>query len=224
MWREARREHCGSVTVLFTMSGVPEHLMKAQPPAHLPPLAEGEIWIEGREQDKFLPIGTAMARSRRSMRRADRRAFPTVIPRRNAMPFMHILATTISQYRPCALPANISRIMKRALPPNAKIAKDAKETVQECVSEYISFITSEASDKCQQERRKTINGDDLLWAMRNLGFEMYIDPLTNYLNRYREAVKEEKPNDRGNDGAGTSSHAGFSGSSEMVGFSSAMDE
>ena len=26
---------------------------------------------------------------------------------------------------------------------NAKIAKDAKETVQECVSEFISFITSE---------------------------------------------------------------------------------
>lgn len=39
--------------------------------------------------------------------------------------------------------ANISRIMKRALPGNAKIAKDAKETVQECLSEFISFITSE---------------------------------------------------------------------------------
>ncbi len=33
--------------------------------------------------------------------------------------------------------------MKKALPENAKIAKDAKETVQECVSEFISFITSE---------------------------------------------------------------------------------
>lgn len=39
--------------------------------------------------------------------------------------------------------ANISRIMKKALPANAKIAKDAKETIQECVSEFISFITSE---------------------------------------------------------------------------------
>ena len=39
--------------------------------------------------------------------------------------------------------ANISRIMKRNLPANAKIAKDAKDTVQECVSEFISFITSE---------------------------------------------------------------------------------
>jgi histone H3/H4 len=59
--------------------------------------------------------------------------------------------------------ANISRIMKKVLPNNSKIAKDAKESIQNCVSEFISFITSEASDKCQQEKRKTINGEDLLW-------------------------------------------------------------
>lgn len=154
--------------------------------------------------------------------------------------------------------ANISRIMKKALPPNAKIAKDAKETVQECVSEFISFITSEcdpaplagfctvavlpracagrprcvlastaqrggcgknhrahalhaltppnehtnlvlrclqthmfalcdrASDKCQREKRKTINGDDLLWAMSTLGFEEYVEPLKVYLAKFRE--------------------------------------
>ncbi|CAL8463103.1 g2637 [Coccomyxa elongata] len=85
--------------------------------------------------------------------------------------------------------ANISRIMKKALPANAKIAKDAKETVQECVSEFISFITSEASDKCQREKRKTINGDDLVWAMGILGFEEYGEPLKLYLHKYREGEK-----------------------------------
>lgn len=39
--------------------------------------------------------------------------------------------------------ANIGRIMRKAVPENGKIAKDAKESVQECVSEFISFITSE---------------------------------------------------------------------------------
>lgn len=39
--------------------------------------------------------------------------------------------------------ANIGRIMKKGLPVNGKIAKDAKDTVQECVSEFISFVTSE---------------------------------------------------------------------------------
>ncbi|KAK7245998.1 hypothetical protein RIF29_40855 [Crotalaria pallida] len=82
--------------------------------------------------------------------------------------------------------ANVSRIMKKALPANAKISKEAKETVQECVSEFISFITGEASDKCQKEKRKTINGDDLLWAMTTLGFERYVEPLKVYLQKYRE--------------------------------------
>ena len=82
--------------------------------------------------------------------------------------------------------ANINRIMKRALPDNAKVAKDAKETVQECVSEFICFITSEASDRCQQEKRKTVNGEDILWAMQSLGFENYCEPLKLYLNKYRE--------------------------------------
>ena len=48
------------------------------------------------------------------------------------------------------------------------------EGIQECVSEFISFITSEASDKCQNEKRKTINGDDILWAMTTLGFTDYV--------------------------------------------------
>ncbi|XP_072968843.1 nuclear transcription factor Y subunit B-4-like isoform X1 [Typha angustifolia] len=82
--------------------------------------------------------------------------------------------------------ANIGRIMRKAIPENGKIAKDAKESVQECVSEFISFITSEASDKCQREKRKTINGDDLLWAMGTLGFEDYVEPLKLYLQLYRE--------------------------------------
>ncbi|KAJ1441243.1 hypothetical protein SESBI_01379 [Sesbania bispinosa] len=87
--------------------------------------------------------------------------------------------------------ANVSRIMKKALPANAKISKDAKETVQECVSEFISFITGEASDKCQREKRKTINGDDLLWAMTTLGFEDYVEPLKVYLQRFREMEGEK---------------------------------
>lgn len=89
--------------------------------------------------------------------------------------------------------ANIARIMKKVLPQNAKIAKEAKESIQECVSEFISFITSEASDKCQQEKRKTINGDDILWAMGTLGFDKYAEPLKTYLAKYRDSVRGDKP-------------------------------
>ncbi|XP_039146198.1 nuclear transcription factor Y subunit B-3-like isoform X2 [Dioscorea cayenensis subsp. rotundata] len=108
--------------------------------------------------------------------------------------------------------ANVSRIMKKSLPGNAKISKEAKETVQECVSEFISFITGEASDKCQREKRKTINGDDLLWAMTILGFENYVSPLKIYLNKYRETEDEKSSMARqGMSGGGAGLTQGFMG-------------
>lgn len=82
--------------------------------------------------------------------------------------------------------ANVIRIMRKILPPHAKISDDAKETIQECVSEYISFITGEANDRCQREQRKTITAEDILWAMNKLGFDDSIEPLTVYLHSYRE--------------------------------------
>ncbi|CAN6468151.1 unnamed protein product [Victoria cruziana] len=87
--------------------------------------------------------------------------------------------------------ANVGRIMKQILPPNAKVSKEAKETMQECVSEFISFVTGEASDKCRKEKRKTINGDDLCWAMATLGFDDYVEPVRRYLQRYRETEGEK---------------------------------
>merc|ERR1712025_1551105 len=95
--------------------------------------------------------------------------------------------------------ANVARIMKKAIPTQGKIAKDARECVQECVSEFISFITSEASDRCQAEKRKTINGEDILFAMSTLGFDNYVEPLKLYLQKYREAMK----GDKGQSGEGT---------------------
>ena len=89
--------------------------------------------------------------------------------------------------------ANISRIMKRVPPENGKIAKNAKECMQECVSELISFITSEASDRCSSEKRKTINGDDILYSLRVLGFDNYEQVLKVYLSRYRQVCPNRDP-------------------------------
>ncbi|XP_055815194.1 nuclear transcription factor Y subunit B-5-like [Solanum dulcamara] len=95
--------------------------------------------------------------------------------------------------------ANVGRIMKNILPPNAKISKEAKETMQECVSEFIGFVTGEASDKCRKERRKTVNGDDVCWALRTLGFDDYNGALKRYLHRYRESEGEKVNQERVSD-------------------------
>lgn len=98
--------------------------------------------------------------------------------------------------------------MKESLPPTAKIAKESKECIQECVSEFISFVvrapwcpvvlprpcpvvlrarradtsrrspsldqTSEASERCLDGKRKTLNGEDVLEALTALGFDNYV--------------------------------------------------
>lgn len=81
---------------------------------------------------------------------------------------------------------NVSRLMKNTLPVTAKVSKDAKECMQECVSEFISFVTSEASDRCSADKRKTINGEDILISMHALGFENYAEVLKIYLAKYRQ--------------------------------------
>ena len=75
--------------------------------------------------------------------------------------------------------------MRLCLPENAKISKEAKECMQECVSEFISFITSQAAEKCSIEKRKTLNGEDILYALFSLGFENYAEVLRIYLAKYR---------------------------------------
>ncbi|KAI3497553.1 hypothetical protein L1887_40263 [Cichorium endivia] len=86
--------------------------------------------------------------------------------------------------------ANVGRIMKRILPATAKISKEAKETIQECASEFISFVTGEASDKCHKENRKTVNGDDICWALGSLGFDDYSQAIGRYLHKHREFERE----------------------------------
>ncbi|KAG1363756.1 nuclear transcription factor Y subunit B-2 [Cocos nucifera] len=93
--------------------------------------------------------------------------------------------------------ANVIRIMRKVLPLHAKISDDAKETIQECVSEYISFITGEANERCQREHRKTITAEDVIWAMGKLGFDDYVAPLSRYLQRYRELEGDQRVGLRG---------------------------
>ncbi|XP_065854141.1 nuclear transcription factor Y subunit B-4 [Euphorbia lathyris] len=86
--------------------------------------------------------------------------------------------------------AIVGRIMKKVLPGNAKISKEAKETMQESATEFISFVTAEASDKCHHENRKTVNGDDICWALTSLGFDNYAEVIVRFLHKYREAERD----------------------------------
>lgn len=52
--------------------------------------------------------------------------------------------------------------------------------------DFFQLNAPRASERCQQEKRKTINGEDILFAMTTLGFDNYVEPLKVYLTKYRE--------------------------------------
>ncbi|OWB66630.1 hypothetical protein B5S30_g1973 [[Candida] boidinii] len=87
--------------------------------------------------------------------------------------------------------ANVGRVMRNALPPHGKLSKEAKELMQECVSEFISFITSQSAEKCLVEKRKTLNGEDILLSLHSLGFEHYAEVLKIYLAKFRQLEIKE---------------------------------
>ena len=43
--------------------------------------------------------------------------------------------------------------------------------------------------RCEDDKRETINGEDIIFALSTKGFDNYVTPLKLYLQKYREAVK-----------------------------------
>lgn len=81
---------------------------------------------------------------------------------------------------------NVANIMKSVLPPGTKISKEAKQLMQDCCSELISFVTSEATEAVSEDKRKTVLGDDIIQSMYTLGFPNYSEIMTIYLQKYKE--------------------------------------
>ena len=65
--------------------------------------------------------------------------------------------------------ANVARLMSIELPKDAKISRDAKLLMQEMVSEFICFVTSEANDFCVATNRKAIAPENTIQALESLG-------------------------------------------------------
>ena len=70
--------------------------------------------------------------------------------------------------------ANVARLMASELPNDAKISRDAKLLMQEMVSEFICFVTSEANDLCMTSGHKAISQSDLLNALDNLDLACFL--------------------------------------------------
>ena len=67
--------------------------------------------------------------------------------------------------------ANIGKIMARQLAytGHSKISEDTKRLMQECATEFICFIMSDANDQATQTKRKAVSGQDIIDACGHMG-------------------------------------------------------
>lgn len=83
--------------------------------------------------------------------------------------------------------ANVSKIMKDAMPESAKISKESKELIGKCASEFIAIVTCRAKNICECEARKTITGEDLIRAMDDLDLPYYSEITKIFFEKYKDA-------------------------------------
>lgn len=170
---QAAAPHPGSgSTAPYSITGsIYSHEVPNPPAESTEPENELDREYEIKEQDRWLPIANGKYHQILCI---------IAPPPSTFTPLKDLILTPFSP---------VARVMKNALPPESKLSKESKMCMQECVSEFISFVTSGAVDRCQAEKRKTLNGEDVLYAMYSLGFENYAEALKIYLTKYREAER-----------------------------------
>ncbi|KAK2386951.1 nuclear transcription factor Y subunit B-4 [Trifolium repens] len=106
---------------------------------------------------------------------------PQINPNNNAF-----VPQLVEQDKTAASIRKVTKIMRQSLPPKAKISTNSKEMIQKCVSKFKNIITSKANEHCLREYRKVVKAEDILWAMKSLGFDNYDKAFTHYLKNYRD--------------------------------------
>lgn len=141
----------------------------AGPSTSVPPDAITERELEAfREQDLLLPIANIqrISASRDDESLADPASARVLAAR------CQDFERCVDDYNCCALSSFETALCWLR---SAHAISEAKLCVQECVSEFISFVTSEGAEAAANERRKLLAGEDILSACTTLGLDSYAE-------------------------------------------------
>ncbi|KIW06903.1 uncharacterized protein PV09_02573 [Verruconis gallopava] len=103
-----------------------------------------------------------------------------------------------------ALPRTmVQRLAKGVLPPNTQIQKDALLAISKSATVFVNYLSSHAQEQAQRMNKKTIQPKDVLDAIADIEFDMFLPRLEAELakynsvqcdkrNSYRRKVREEQ--------------------------------
>ncbi|KAF8332815.1 histone-fold-containing protein [Cantharellus anzutake] len=88
--------------------------------------------------------------------------------------------------------ATVQKLISEILPKDIVCAKETRDLISECGVEFIHLISAEANEICEKESKKTIAPEHVLSALRELGFEKYIEETEEVLKDHKQQVKERE--------------------------------
>ncbi|PVU94052.1 hypothetical protein BB561_002845 [Smittium simulii] len=81
--------------------------------------------------------------------------------------------------------ATVYKLIGEMLPDDISCAKETRDLLIDCCNEFIHLVASEANEVCEKDSKKTIAAEHVLTALKDLGFESYI-------NEVKEAYSDHK--------------------------------
>lgn len=83
----------------------------------------------------------------------------------------------------------MQKIIGEILSSDVAFAKDARDLLIDCCVEFITLISSEANDIAEREAKKTIASEHIVKALKDLGFEEYVDRIMEVAQEHKEHQK-----------------------------------
>lgn len=88
--------------------------------------------------------------------------------------------------------ANISRIIRDALPENVGMDRETRVAIARATSVFIMYLASTAAANAEKANHKTFTAADVFEAVDEMEFDTFLAPMRDALNAYRQSMKDKK--------------------------------
>ncbi|KAI3659759.1 hypothetical protein MP638_000888 [Amoeboaphelidium occidentale] len=86
--------------------------------------------------------------------------------------------------------ATVYKLIDEMKPDDIVYAKETKDLLMDACVEFVHLIATESNAVCEKTTKKTISAEHVMQAVKNLGFEEYIDDLKAAFEDHKKELKD----------------------------------
>ncbi|GBP93347.1 DNA polymerase epsilon subunit 3 [Eumeta japonica] len=86
----------------------------------------------------------------------------------------------------------VTRIVKEVLPDGVAISKEARTGLAKAASVFVLYVTSAATNIVKSNKKKTMTGQDVLEAIKDIEFDRFVEPLSEAFEQYKAHMIAKK--------------------------------